>query len=31
MDVSSGVETHGFKDYEKMKKFVGKVRELHER
>jgi phosphoribosylanthranilate isomerase len=31
VDVSSGVETQGFKDYEKMKKFVGKVRELHER
>ena len=31
VDVSSGVETQGFKDYEKMKKFVRKVRDLHER
>lgn len=31
VDVSSGIETQGFKDYEKMKKFVRKVRELHER
>ncbi|MGK0466119.1 phosphoribosylanthranilate isomerase [Clostridium sp.] len=31
VDVSSGVETQGFKDYEKMKKFIRKVRELHER
>ena len=28
VDVSSGVETNGFKDYEKMKKFINKVRLL---
>lgn len=31
VDVSSGVETQGFKEYEKLKKFVRKVRELNER
>jgi phosphoribosylanthranilate isomerase len=31
VDVSSGVETQGFKDYEKIKKSIRKVRELHER
>ena len=31
VDVSSGVETEGFKDYKKTKEFIRKVRELHER
>lgn len=31
VDVSSGVETEGVKDYEKIKEFIRKVRVLHER
>jgi phosphoribosylanthranilate isomerase len=28
VDISSGVETNGDKDYEKIKEFIRKVREL---
>ena len=31
VDVSTGVETQGFKDYKKIKEFIRKVRELYER